>query len=160
MNPQITAIAQRIRELREILEVPAEKLAKKLHLDTEEYLNYEEGRADIPISFIYGVAAELNVDPTVLLTGDSPKMSAYTLVRKGHGVNIERYPGYSFSSLAFNYINRDLEPMLVTISPKDKEKADLVTHGGQEFNYVLEGSVEVVIGAKSFVLNEGDSIYF
>ena len=79
MNPQITAIAQRIRELREVLEVPAEQLAKKLHLDTQEYLNYEEGNADIPISFIYGVAAELHVDPTVLLTGDSPKMSACLL---------------------------------------------------------------------------------
>jgi len=158
MNPQIMAIAQRIRELREILEVPAEELAEKLKLGVEEYLSYENGEGDIPIGVIYGVAAELNVDPTVLLTGSDPHMSAYTIVRKGHGVSIERYQGYSFSSLAFNYINRDMEPMLVMISPK--EKAELVTHGGQEFNYVLEGKVKVIIGSREFILNEGDSIYF
>jgi len=158
MTPEITAIAQRIRELREILEIPAEQIAEKLKLDTQEYRNYEEGKADIPIGVIYSVAAELQVDPTVLLTGDAPKMNTYTLVRKGRGVNIERYPGYSFSLLAFNYINRDWEPMLVTLSPK--EKPELVTHGGQEFNYVLEGSIELVIGNKSFILNEGDSMYF
>ncbi|MFR5864009.1 MAG: 16S rRNA (adenine(1518)-N(6)/adenine(1519)-N(6))-dimethyltransferase RsmA [Acutalibacteraceae bacterium] len=49
--------------------------------------------------------------------------------------------------------------MLVTISPKD-DKPELVSHGGQEFNYVLSGKVAVVLGAKTILLNEGDSVYF
>ena len=34
------------------------------------------------------------------------------------------------------------------------------SHPGQEFNMVLEGTMELTIGSKSLILNEGDSIYF
>ena len=38
-----------------------------------------------------------------------------------------------------------MQPLLVTLDPSD-EPAKLVTHGGQEFNLVLEGTVVVVWG--------------
>ena len=41
-----------------------------------------------------------------------------------------------------------------------KTHPDLVSHNGQEFNYVLEGSIAVVIGSKTLTLDEGDCIYF
>ena len=158
MNNQVIQIAARIRELREILDVPQEALAQKIGVDIEEYKRYESAQDDIPICVIYGVAAELRVDPTELLTGEAPRMDEYTIVRGGNGVSVERYPGYAFTSLAFNYKHRDMEPMIVTLSPN--EEAELVTHGGQEFNYVLEGSIKVVIEGREFILNKGDSIYF
>ena len=158
MNNQVIQIAARIRELREILDVPQEALAQKIGVDIEEYKRYESAQDDIPIGVLYGVAAELRVDPTELLTGEAPRMDEYTIVRGGNGVSVERYPGYAFTSLAFNYKHRDMEPMLVTLSPN--EEAELVTHGGQEFNYVLESSIKVVIEGREFILNKGDSIYF
>ena len=158
MNNQVIQIAARIRELREILDVPQEALAQKIGVDIEEYKRYESAQDDIPIGVLYGVAAELRVDPTELLTGEAPRMDEYTIVRGGNGVSVERYPGYAFTSLAFNYKHRDMEPMIATLSPN--EEAELVTHGGQEFNYVLEGSIKVVIEGREFILNKGDSIYF
>ncbi len=158
MNSQVVQIAARIRELREILEIPQEEVASKVGVSLEEYQNYESARDDIPIGVLYGVAAELKVDPTELLTGEAPRMDEYTIVRGGNGMRVERYPGYSFASLAYNYKHRDMEPMIVTISPS--EEAELVTHDGQEFNYVLEGSIKIVIGEREFVLEKGDSIYF
>ena len=158
MNNQVIQIAARIRELREILDIPQEALAQKIGVDIEEYKRYESAQDDIPIGVLYGVAAELRVDPTELLTGEAPRMDDYTIVRGGNGVSVERYPGYAFTSLAFNYKHRDMEPMIVTLSPN--EEAELVTHGGQEFNYVLEGSIKVVIEGREFILNKGDSIYF
>lgn len=158
MNQQVVQIASRIRELREILEIPQEEVAHKVGVSLEDYQKYEEARDDIPIGVLYGVAAELNVDPTELLTGEAPRMDEYTIVRGGHGVSVERYPGYAFTSLAYNYKHRDMEPMIVTISPNDE--AELVTHEGQEFNYVLEGTIKIVIRGREFVLNAGDSIYF
>ncbi len=158
MNNQVIQIAARIRELREILDVPQEALAQKIGVDIEEYKRYESAQDDIPIGVLYGVAAELRVDPTELLTGEAPRMDEYTIVRGGNGVSVDVYPGYAFTSLAFNYKHRDMEPMIVTLSPN--EEAELVTHGGQEFNYVLEGSIKVVIEGREFILNKGDSIYF
>ena len=34
------------------------------------------------------------------------------------------------------------------------------SHPGQEFNYVLKGTLMIVIDGKEFVLNAGDSLYF
>lgn len=158
MNDQIKQIAGRIRELREILEITPEQAAHNVGISFEEYQKYESAQSDIPIGVLYGLAAEFGVDPTVLLTGDSPRMDDYTIVRAGQGIKVDRYAGYSFSALAFNFKNRDMNPMIVTLSQSDK--AELVSHAGQEFNYVLEGVIKVIIGAKEFTLEKGDSVYF
>ncbi|MBP5638628.1 MAG: helix-turn-helix transcriptional regulator, partial [Victivallales bacterium] len=67
-NPE--QIAARIRELREILEIPVEKIAESLKITKEEYLSYETNEKSIPISALYELAELFNVDFTVLLTGE------------------------------------------------------------------------------------------
>ena len=158
MNEYIKQISDRIRELRDILDLTAEEVASNIGVSTEEYLAYENGEKEIPISLLYKVASIFKVDPTVLMTGDVPRMDDYTVVRGGNGVKVERYPGYSFSALAFNYKHRQMDPMIVTLSKS--ETAELVRHGGQEFNYVIEGAIKVVVGDREFTLEAGDSIYF
>jgi len=159
MDEQIQKIAARIKELREILDIEPEYIAEKLGLEPGLYVDYENARQDIPIGVLYGVAGLLGVDPTELLTGEAPRMADYTIVRGGRGVSVERCEGYKFSSLAFNYIGREMEPMIVTLEPGPKPP-ELITHGGQEFNYVLEGPLVVEIDGRSFTLDTGDSIYF
>ena len=51
-----------------------------------------------------------------------------------------------------------MNPMLVTIAPSDSP--ELVSHGGQEFNFVLEGELRVIVGDREFFLRAGDSLYF
>lgn len=158
-NPE--QIAARVRELRDILEIPVEDIAAKLNISAQEYLDYEANRKSIPISALYTLAELFNVDFTVLLTGEDPRMGEYTLVRAGQGVDVDRYPGYSFQSLAYNFRNRTMEPMIVTLEPhEDGKEAALVTHGGQEFNLVLEGTIAVRLAKREFILNTGDSFYF
>ncbi len=158
MNTYIKQISDRIRELRDILEISAEEVAKNTGISTEEYLSYENGEKEIPISVLYKVAGIFKVDPTVLMTGDVPRMDDYTVVRGGNGIKVERYNGYSFSALAFNYKHRQMDPMIVTLSKS--ETAELVHHPGQEFNYVIEGAIKVIVDDREFTLEAGDSIYF
>ncbi len=159
MLPQVMQIALRIRELRDALDLSAETVAHEIDVSNETYKGYESGEVDIPIGKLYLIAGVFGVDPTVLLVGDNPRMVDYTVVRGGKGIDVERYAGYKFSSLAFNYIGRDMEPMIVTLEP-DAHVPDLVTHEGQEFNYVLEGTVAVRIKNNEHILEVGDSIYF
>jgi mannose-6-phosphate isomerase-like protein (cupin superfamily) len=81
-------------------------------------------------------------------------------VRDGEGPEIERYPGYRFQSLAFDFQGRLFEPLLVTLDPAKNHSIGLVRHGGQEFNLVLSGRVRVVLGGKAVDLGKGDSVYF
>lgn len=159
VNKQIQQIADRIKYLRDILDIPAVTVAEKIGISAGEYNAYESGAADIPISVIYNIAGALGIDTTELLTGEAPRMEAYSVTRKGKGIGVERYEGYAFEALAYNFKDKNKEPMIVTISPSE-EKPKLVTHGGQEFNIVLEGTVGVIIGSREIILNEGDSVYF
>lgn len=159
MNQHVAEVAQRIKELREILEISKEEVASRAGIALEDYAKYESAELDIPISAIYATAEVLSVDPTVLLTGEAPRMNKYTITRKDKGISVERYKEYSFQALAFNFIDRDMDPMIVNLAPKDAPP-ELVTHAGQEFNYVLQGTVTVLYGPHKFQLNEGDSIYF
>jgi mannose-6-phosphate isomerase-like protein (cupin superfamily) len=108
---------------------------------------------------LYKIAVRLGVDATVLLTGEDPRMDTASVCRAGKGVQIERYPGYEFSSLAYNFKGRTIEPLLVYLDPSKAEAAPVI-HPGQEFNYIIEGKVKVTVGAREYVLENGDSIYF
>ena len=158
-NTQIKQIAERIKELRDILDMSSAQVAQEVGIPEEEYMLYEKAEADIPVSVLYAVASALGVDTTVLLTGETPRMEGYTVVRDGKGVEVERYAGYKFASLAANFIGREMEPMIVTLNKGDKP-AELVYHAGQEINFVLEGTVLVTIGKKTITLEKGDSVYF
>ena len=152
-------ISCRIREMRELLELTTADVAEKLGVDAATYCAYEQDAKTLPVSTIYALAGIFRVDPTLLLTGEQPRMGGYTMVRAGQGLRVNRNPEYHFQSLAFNFKGRTMEPMIVELQPGEKE-AGLVTHNGQEFNLVLEGSIKLVLGQHVFVLNQGDSIYF
>jgi quercetin dioxygenase-like cupin family protein/DNA-binding XRE family transcriptional regulator len=159
MQDNLAQIPGRIKELREILEISAMDMARDIGVSLEAYLKYEAGELDIPISVLYHISAQLGVDATVLLTGEDPRMNTASVCRKGKGVRVERFPGYEFSSLAYNFRGRTMEPLLVYLDPS-KEAAAPVTHSGQEFNYVIEGKVKVAVGPREYTLAAGDSIYF
>ena len=159
MKNELKQIPKRIREMREILELSETEIAKKLGITETAYRTYETETADIPISMLYEIAAIFDVDFTVLLTGDMPKMNNLCVVRKGGGVVVDRYAGYSYNALAYNFIGRTMEPMTVTLSANGEPPA-AVTHAGQEFNYVLSGTVRVTVAGRENILEAGDSIYF
>jgi len=153
-------IASRLRELRESVGKTTQETAEFLGIDVEEYGSYESGGLDVPISVLYEIAGQFGVDLTDLMTGKSPNLQQYCVVRDGKGPEIERFPGYLFQSLAFDFQNRSFEPLLVTLDPAKNKSIGLVAHGGQEFNLVLSGRVRVVLGGRSVDLGLGDSIFF
>ena len=152
-------IGARLRELREVCDYSVEALAAELNISPEVYASYEENGKDVPISVIYEIANKFKVDFAELVTGQSAKLETYHVIRKGGGKVINRNPEYHFEDLAYRYANKIMQPLLVTLEPSDAV-AKLITHGGQEFNLVLEGTVIVTLGDKEFVMTAGDSIYF
>ncbi|MCL2831718.1 MAG: XRE family transcriptional regulator [Treponema sp.] len=158
-DENLAKIPGRIKELRNIMEVSALDMAKEMNITLETYNQYESGGLDIPISVLYKISAKLGVDATVLLTGEDPRMDTASVCRAGRGVKIERYPGYEFTSLAYNFKGRTIEPLMVYLDPSKKASGP-VTHSGQEFNYVVEGKIKISVGKKEYILDAGDSIYF
>ncbi|MGI6777541.1 MAG: helix-turn-helix domain-containing protein [Acetivibrionales bacterium] len=161
MSEQIRQIAARIKELREILGMSLESVAKDLDITVETYKEYESGNSDIPIGFLYKLANKFGVELTAILTGDGPRLRTYSVVRKGKGMSVQRTKFYDYHSLAYNFIDKKAEPFLVTVEPEGEDvPTPLNSHSGQEFNYVLEGTLKITIDGHAIVLREGDSLYF
>lgn len=161
MTEQIRQIADRIRGLREIARLSAETCARELGIPIETYRSYESGEADIPASFLYQIAHKLNAEMSSLLTGEEPRLRVFCVTRGGRGVRVERRRDYDYQSLAYNFIEKKMEPFLITVHPRpDSDPIPLNSHPGQEFTYLLEGALRVVVEGHEVLLKPGDSIYF
>ncbi len=161
MTEQIKLIAARLKNLREIESISAESLARDLAISASLYSNYESGETDIPIGFLHKFSQYFKIELTSLLVGDEPKLHIYSIVRKGSGVIVERHKHYVHESLAYNFIHKKAEPFMVTVEPVvETEENDFDSHEGQEFNYVVEGSMKIIIDNHELILNQGDAVYF
>lgn len=161
MSDQIKQIAVRLRDLREIAGLSIETLSRELGVSPELYREYEGGNVDIPIGFLFEAAKKFNVELTAILTGEGPRLHTYCLVRKDKGMKVDRTNPYKYQSLAYNFVNKKSEPFLVTVEPDtDDTPVHFSSHPGQEFNYVLEGTLMIYIDGHQVILNEGDSLYF
>jgi len=159
MANEMQEIGQRIRGLREACDVTLEEMAAELEVSPKTLSKWEETGEDVPISAIYHMAKTYGVEFTEILTGTAAKLNTYQVVRSNKGREVDRYPGYYYQDLAWRYSGKIMQPLLVVLDPSD-EPAKLVSHTGQEFNLVTQGSVIVTWADQEFVLNEGDSIYF
>ena len=161
MEEQIKQIAERLKGLREILDISVADAANTCGIDEIKYLGYESGKEDIPVGILHSISRRYGIDLSVLLSGDEPHMRHYSLTRKNKGANFERTKAYKYQALASSFINRKADPFEVTVSPKPEGTAFFLnSHPGQEFNYIIEGRMKFCIDGKEMTLEAGDSIYF
>lgn len=163
MSDQILEIARRIRELREIMGISVGEMAERLGMAAEEYTPHETGEEDFSFTFLYKCAGIFGIDIVELLTGENPKLSFYTIVRGSKGLPMKRRAGFTYNHLAYRFKNKLAEPFLVR-APYSEEEQDrpihLSFHRGQEFDFVLQGSLKVAMEDHIEYLNEGDAIYY
>ena len=160
---QLSEVASRIRELRDVMGFSAAEMANKTDITEEKYLEYESGRIDIPFTFIHKCALGFGVEMTELLEGKTAKLSSYTVTRKGQGQETAKEDGIDIANLAPKFKDKLAEPYWVkyeySVSQQNKP-IQLTTHSGQEFDLVLSGRLKVQIGIHTEILDEGDSIYY
>jgi transcriptional regulator with XRE-family HTH domain len=161
MNEEIKQIAERLKGLRDALELSIDDVAKVCNISPEKYIELESGTVDISVSILHRISRAYGVELTTLMFGDEPKMSSYFVTRKGKGISVERTKAYKYQSLAAGFSKRKADPFMVTVHPNpDDEPIYQNSHAGQEYNYVISGRIQIQINGKDFILEEGDSIYF
>ncbi|MEA1969053.1 MAG: cupin domain-containing protein [Thermodesulfobacteriota bacterium] len=65
-----------------------------------------------------------------------------------------------FYSLGKGKTDRHMEPFFVEILPESAREKKLSSHEGEEFIAVQKGCVEIIYGKETYILNEGDSVYY
>ncbi|MDR3210491.1 MAG: cupin domain-containing protein [Planctomycetota bacterium] len=161
MREDIKDIAQRIKGLRLDLGVTVERLAELIEVTPEKYLAYETGVEDLPASALTELAAFFKVDLGLLLTGEVPHMSLFSVTRKGRGASVDRRHGYKYESLSATFKEARIEPFVVTLPQTESDQPiPQNIHPGQEFDFLLEGHMLVKVLDNEVELCPGDSVIF
>ncbi|MBR5751992.1 MAG: AMP-binding protein, partial [Clostridia bacterium] len=163
LSEKLIEVAARIKELRLISGFSVEEMARRTEVDPDMYVRYEEGQADFPFTFIHKCALELGVEITDLMEGRSAHLSGYTVTRRGQGMMTAKEQGLEIRSLAPMFKNKIAEPYYVKyeyVPEQQSRPIHLTRHSGQEFDFVLSGSLKVQVGEHTEILREGDSIYY
>lgn len=162
-DEEAAGIRERIRALREDLDLSMKEMADATGRSVAEYAAQESGEADLTFTFIYKCAARLGVDVTDLLTGESPHLKGFSLVRKGEGISIKRRAGFEYLHKAPSLARKLAEPFVVTIPySKEAEEAPihLSYHKGQELDYVISGRLRFSYEGELCDLEEGDVVMY
>ncbi|MBR1463889.1 MAG: helix-turn-helix transcriptional regulator [Prevotella sp.] len=161
MEDSMKQIGERLKGLRDVLDIQPEEIAELCGISVSQYEKMEKGESELSVANLQKISKRYGISLDVLMFGEEPHMRNYFLTRKGQGLQVERRKAYNYESLASGFRGRKADPFIVTVEPKgDDVPKELNSHNGQEFNMVIDGTMELNIGNKVLILNEGDSIYF
>ncbi|MDR0819093.1 MAG: helix-turn-helix domain-containing protein [Oscillospiraceae bacterium] len=163
MDTKIIDIAERIKGLRDDCGYTVEEMAEAANVTLEEYRKYESGVIDFPYSFLHRCAEKYGVDVVELLTGESPHLLGYAIIRNGKGLQMSRREGFQYFHLAPLFRNKLAEPFRVIAPFKEEDQTkpiELNTHEGQEFDFILSGKMRFVFEKHEEVLEAGDSVFY
>ena len=99
MDDQIRQIAERLRGLRDVLELTSEDIARDCDISAEEYRLAETGQYDISVGMLQKIAHKYGISLDALMFGEEPKMSSYFLTRAGKSGRSKRRAGIVFQQL-------------------------------------------------------------
>jgi transcriptional regulator with XRE-family HTH domain len=163
-NEIILKVGESVKAIRKKKGLSLKDLSQRTGLDAGLLIEIEKGEVSPPLGTIIKVAKALDTKMGYFISGgeDLP----YTIVRRDDRKLVSRFDtgktdryGYEFSSLAPYKKNRHMEPLIVKLEPSDIEE-ERSTHDGQEFIYVLEGTMEVRLEGEVHLLEPGDAIYY
>lgn len=157
-------IAARIRSLREDYDISVEEMAEATGRTPKEYVARESGDMDLTFTFVYKCAKKFGVDVVELLTGESPRLRRYEVVRAGEGLVLERHTDFHYLHKAPHFKNRMGETFLVDVpyQPESQhEPIHLSYHEGQEMDFVLKGHLRFRFEGDRFEeVGPGDTLYY
>lgn len=149
-------IGIKIKQLRVLCQLTQEELADRCEL-TKGYISQIENDLTSPaISTLKDILAALGTNLKEFFN-DSDDDEKIVFTDEDYIVKEEKY--HKMTWLVPNSQKNAMEPILFTLTANSQTTIDM-PHEGQEFGYVLEGEILIVLGGKNIVCNKGETFYF
>ena len=161
-------IGEKIKRLRESKNLSVNEIAERTGLSSIQIARIENNEELPSLAPLIKLARVLGVRLGTFL--DDQQELGPVVCRKnerieGEGIsfsNNARTTGknMSYYALSQDKSGRHMEPFLIDVLPAQKEDFIFSSHEGEEFIYVMEGVIEINYGQDTYLLEEGDSIYY
>lgn len=148
------SVGKKIKAARAAKDMSSERLANETGFAVEYLKDVEEGKITPPVGALLQIAKALQMDSGSLLKEQGAsfkdRVTAYT----------KRTDNYAYQTLTPGAENKHLKAFRVTIDPKQEHKGVGYQHEGEEFDYVLKGKVQVIVGDHVNTLEAGEFLSF
>jgi transcriptional regulator with XRE-family HTH domain len=157
------SVGGRIARLRADRRMTLDRLAQVTGF-TKGYLSkIENGRKVPPIATLSRIAQALQPEIGSFFRSERRAVAReVTVVRANERQTVLRGGsafGYDYVGLALKRVHKRMDPFIFTFPPRI-DKHVFFEHRGEEFLFVLSGTVKFQVGDERFTLRKGDSIYF
>lgn len=166
MSNNHTIVGFKIKGIRESKNISVEEIAERTGLSVEQINSIESDQYLPSLGPLIKVARALGVRLGTFLD-DNDDLGPVVCRAEERSSSISFSNGASdarkhmeYHSLAKQKAGRSMEPFVIDIQPSEERNFKLSAHEGEEFIYVLEGSVEIDYGKQQYTLNAGDSIFY
>lgn len=154
-----TPLGGQIRDLRAARSMRLAALAETIGKSIGYVSQIERGRSEISISTLKAISEALGVQISWFFQGYDPKVPEEHgyIVRREHRRRLN-FPGTGIEEeLLSPTLTGEAELILSTFSPGARSGEEPVSRMAEQSGYVLEGQLELRIGARRFALRPGDS---
>ncbi|WP_370459864.1 helix-turn-helix domain-containing protein [Pusillimonas sp. ANT_WB101] len=157
-------LPHRLRALRRQHNLSLEKLGEQTGL-TKSYLSkLERGLSEPSISTVLKLADAYGIGVSRLIgSSEDGEDDSVSVVRQAEREPLTRHgneDGYRYEAIAGKRLLKAMDPFIVHPPRKNAARPVAFPHRGEEFMFILKGSVHFTVGSKSFDLSAGDSVYF
>lgn len=161
-------VGKRIKRMREAQDVSIDKLAQLAGVDEAKLKDIESGKAVPSIGVVVKLSRALGANMGRLIHEGGSKSEIFSVISAGSAPEVERHStvvaptgqGYSYQSLLSSDIcGQGMEPFMVEFDPSAAATVQTMTHQGEEFLHVLNGTLELLYDGETYTLKKGDSIY-
>ena len=155
-------ICRNIKKLRKQNNLTLEQLADLTGL-TKGYLSkVERSQKAPPYSTLNKIADALGLEVTSIFEKNIEPLNdiRISFQKKNESKIIKatsQVSGYDYEILGANKSGKNMEPFIIH-SPHKITK--MYCHEGEEFIYVMEGRLEFLYGEDTYILEQGDNVYF
>lgn len=148
-----TSISKKMKAARLAKDFSLDQIANETGLSLSYLKDIEAGKVTPPVGSLLQISKALQIDSAALL---KDKASAAERVR----AYTKRTENYAYKTLSPGAENKHLKAFHVTVEAGQEHSGVGYRHEGEEFNYVLNGEVQVTVGDHVNKLKAGDSLHF
>jgi quercetin dioxygenase-like cupin family protein/DNA-binding Xre family transcriptional regulator len=132
------------------------EVSKRSGLSIPFLSQLEKGDKGLSVSSLKRIADALEVSMNYFL--DTQDEDEYV-----HSVDNLHYFGINGSKVRYSRLGstkkeRELEPLYVVVPPG--HESEISKHAGEEFFYILKGSITFIVGKKEYQLSSGNTIHY
>ncbi len=154
-------LSRRIKQQRESLGLSFREMSRRTGISAS-FLSQIESNSSIPtITILKKIANALDTSVGHLI-GEEQSEKDIIVTRKNERKSLSNFGyGLTLYFLATMDKRHRMEPTIQVLEKEDTVSGNPpYQHNGDEFCFVLEGSIKIMINNKEYSLKEGDSIYF